>query len=95
MGVGHGYVPASFADTGQLDQAGNHPASFADTGQLDDSGGHTGFREGELSEYVPDSDLGDSYDLPLWRAGWREGRSRVSGRRRRPARDEREEREEA
>ncbi len=94
MGIGHGYVPAPFADTGQLNQPGSHPGSFADTGQLDDSGGHTGFREGELSEYIPDSDLGDSYDDPSpLRMGWREGRSRVSGRRRRPAADAHEEHE--
>jgi hypothetical protein len=101
MGVGHGYVPASYADTGMLDDTSGSsplddagaPASFADTGLLDDSGGRVRFSESELSEYVPDSDLGDSYDdsSPL-RRGWREGRSRIGGRRRRPGRDGDEER---
>ncbi len=71
MGVGHGYVPASFADTGLLDHAG----------------GRTGFREGELGDYVPDADLGDSYDDSPWRPGWREGRSRITGRGRRADHD--------
>ena len=70
MGVGHGYVPASFADTGMLDHAG----------------GRTSFREGELGDHVPDADLGDSYDDSPWRPGWRGGRPRITGRRRRPDR---------
>jgi hypothetical protein len=78
MGVGRGYVPASFADTGMLDHAG----------------GRTGFREGELGDYVPDADLGDSYDDSPWRPGWRGGRPRITGRRRRPDRDAETEAEE-
>src|SRR6266545_7828103 len=78
MGVGHGYVPASFADTGMLDHAG----------------GRTGFGEGELGDHVPDADLGDSYDDSPWRPGWREGRPRLIGRRRRPDRDAEAEAEE-
>jgi hypothetical protein len=93
MGVGHGYVPPSYADTGPAEEAGDHtsplqeagvPPPFADTGRLDETGGRIRFNESELSEWVPDSDLGDSYDdsSPVLR-GWREGRYRIAGRRRR------------
>ena len=93
MGVGHGYVPPSYADTGPAEEAGDHtsplpeagvPPPFADTGQLEETGGRIRFNESELSEWVPDSDLGDSYDdsSPVLR-GWREGRYRIAGRRRR------------
>ena len=89
MGVGHGYVPPSYADTGPAEEAGDHtsplqeagvPPPFADTGRLDETGGRIRFNENELSEWVPDSDLGDSYDdsSPVLR-GWREGRYRIAG----------------
>jgi hypothetical protein len=98
MGVGHGYVPAPYAETGMPDQAGGGsgppeqtttlPASYADTGRLDEAGVRIRFNEAELSEYVPDSDLGDSYDdASPWRLGWRESRSRLTARRRRARAD--------
>jgi hypothetical protein len=73
MGIGHGYVPASFADTGELDEAG----------------GRTGFREGEDSGIPPTIDLSEGDDASLLRRSWRQGRARASGRAaaREPSRD--------
>jgi hypothetical protein len=87
MGVGHGYVPPSYAETGMPERAGaaagpleeaGMPPSYADTGRLDEAGVRIRFNEAELSEYIPDSDLGDSYDdASPWRLGWRRRRARA------------------
>jgi hypothetical protein len=69
MGIGYGYVPASFADTGELDQAG----------------GRTGFREEETADLLTGGELPESPDTSPLRWRWRQGRARVTrqaGRRR-------------
>ena len=69
MGIGYGYVPASFADTGELDQAG----------------GRTGFREEETTDLLTGGELPESPDTSPFRWRWRQGRTRVTrqaGRRR-------------
>jgi hypothetical protein len=62
MGIGYGYVPASFADTGELDQAG----------------GRTGFREEETTELLTGGELPQSPDISPFRRGWRRGGRRGS-----------------
>jgi hypothetical protein len=62
MGIGYGYVPASFADTGELDQAG----------------GRTGFREEETIEVLTGGELPQSPDISPFRRGWRRGGRRGS-----------------
>jgi hypothetical protein len=69
MGIGYGYVPASFADTGELDQAG----------------ARTGFRQEETTELLASGELPSSPDASPVRWRWRQGRGRVArqlGRRR-------------
>jgi hypothetical protein len=61
MGIGYGYVPASFADTGELDQGG----------------GRTGFREDETSDALTGGELPPSDDGSPLRRGWRQGRARA------------------
>jgi hypothetical protein len=63
MGIGYGYVPASFADTGELDQ----------------TAGQTDFREEETADLLTGGELSESSDASPFRWRRRQGRARANG----------------
>jgi hypothetical protein len=72
MGIGYGYVPASFADTGELDKAA----------------GQTDFHEEESIDLLTGGELPETDDVSPIRQRWRQGRARASEQAgRRPAQD--------
>jgi hypothetical protein len=63
MGIGYGYVPASFADTGELDQ----------------TAGQTDFREEETADLLTGGEPPESSDASPFRWRRRQGRARANG----------------
>lgn len=63
MGIGYGYVPASFADTGEVDQ----------------TAGQTDFREEETADLLTGGELPESPDTSRFRWRRRQGRARANG----------------